>query len=166
MTSKKGKPQPHYTEAFKAKSVARLFAEGYPEKTGALRRVSKELGVSHPTLGRWATGGKSAPDTEVISQAVFAMQGVIEGELDKILTSMEEVRAKADYKTLAVAFGILFDKYQLIRGAPTSRSARMEEAMRDRSTEDLERIIAEAEAMAAEGFADVPGDSGPAKKAS
>jgi hypothetical protein len=90
------------------------------------------------------------------------MQGVIEGELEKILTSMQEVRAKADYKTLAVAFGILFDKYQLIRGAPTSRSASMQEDMRDRSTEDLERIIAEAEAMAAEGFADESVDSRPA----
>lgn len=122
------------------------------------------MGVSHPTLGRWAKGGKSAPDPEVISQAVFAMQGVIEGELEKILTSMEEVRAKADYRTLAVAFGILFDKYQLIRGAPTSRSAKMQEDMRDRSTEDLERIIAEAEKMAEEGLRDL--DSEPDPKAS
>ena len=88
------------------------------------------------------------------------MQGVIEGELEKILDSMEEVRQKADYKTLAVAFGILFDKYQLIRGAPTSRTERMLADLSDKSNEDLERIIAQAEAMAAEAFNGGDSDNG------
>jgi hypothetical protein len=80
------------------------------------------------------------------------MKTAIEHELEKILTSMEEVRAKADYKTLAIAFGILTDKYQLIRGAPTSRTARMQEDLAEKSTDDLERIIADAEKMAEEGL--------------
>lgn len=80
------------------------------------------------------------------------MQTTIEHELEKILESMEDVRAKADYKTLAIAFGILVDKYQLIRGAPTSRSARMIEDLSDRPTEDLEKIIADAEKMAEEAL--------------
>jgi len=122
--------------------------------------VAKELGVTHPTLSRWARGGKSAPSKKVIREAVFAMQGVIEGELEKILGSMEKVREKADYKTLAVAFGILFDKYQLIRGAPTSRTERMLADLSDKSNEDLERIIAQAEKMAAEAFDDSDSDDG------
>lgn len=152
MTSRKGKPQPHYSESFKARAVARLYAEGYPEKSGALRAVAKELGVTHPTLSRWASGGTSAPDPDLIRESVFAMQTTIEHELEKILESMEDVRAKADYKTLAIAFGILVDKYQLIRGAPTSRSARMIEDLSDRPTEDLEKIIADAEKMAEEAL--------------
>jgi transcriptional regulator with XRE-family HTH domain len=129
-----------------------LYAEGYPEKPGALRKVSKELGITHPTLSRWAKGGASAPDAEVIRVAVTAMQDVIEGELDKILGAMENVRAKADYKTLAVAFGILFDKYQLIRGAPTSRTSALREELGDKSTAELERIIADADKMVEETF--------------
>ena len=152
MTSRKGKSQPTYSPTFKATAVAKLYAEGYPEKPGALRATAKELGVTHPTLSRWASGGKSAPDAELIKQSVFAMQTTIEYELEKILTSMENVRAKADYKTLAIAFGILVDKYQLIRGAPTSRSSRMVEDLADRSTDDLQRIIEEAEAMAEEAL--------------
>lgn len=152
MTSRKGKSQPTYSPTFKATAVAKLYAEGYPEKPGALRAMAKELGVTHPTLSRWASGGKSAPDAELIKQSVFAMQTTIERELENILTSMEGVRAKADYKTLAIAFGILVDKYQLIRGAPTSRSVRMTEDLADRSNEDLEKIIADAEDMAAKAF--------------
>lgn len=163
MTSRKGKRQPTYTEPFKANAVARLYAEGYPEKSGALRKIAKELGVTHPTLSRWASGGKSAPDVEVIRKAVFAMQSVIEGELEKILDSMEGVREKANYKTLAIAFGILFDKYQLIRGAPTSRSVRLAEELAEVPTGDLERIIEEAEAMAAEAFDSAEDPRSPSK---
>lgn len=125
--------------------------------------MAKELGVTHPTLSRWASGGKSAPDVEVIRKAVFAMQSVIEGELEKILDSMEEVRQKANYKTLAIAFGILFDKYQLIRGAPTSRTARLAEELAGVPTGDLERIIEEAEAMAAEAFGDAKDPRSPSE---
>lgn len=152
MTSRKGKPQPKYSIPEKAKAVARLYAEGYPEKPGALRKISKELGISHPTLSRWASGGKSAPDLEVIKIAVSSMMGVIEGELEKILGSMQKVRDKADYRTLAVAFGILFDKYQLIRGAPTSRTSSLREDLSDKSTDELERIISDADKLVEETF--------------
>lgn len=152
MSSKKGKPQPQYSENFKAVAVAKLYSEGYPEKQGALRLVAKNLEVSHPTLARWAKGGPSAPNSSLIKEAVFAMQTAIEDELEKILGSMEKVREKADYKTLAIAFGILTDKYQLIRGAPTSRTERVNKELENATNDDLERIIAEAEKMAEEAL--------------
>jgi len=89
------------------------------------------------------------------------MQTAIENELEKILGSMEKVREKADYKTLAIAFGILTDKYQLIRGAPTSRTERLTKDLEQASNDDLERIIEKAEAMAEEAL----GDTGPASDA-
>lgn len=82
------------------------------------------------------------------------MQTAIETELEKILGRMEAVRDKADYKTLAIAFGILADKYQLIRGAPTSRTERVTKNLEDASDDDLERIIAQAEKMAEEALGD------------
>jgi len=155
MTSQKGKPQPKYSEEFKARAVARLYAEGYPEKKGALREVAKELGVTHPTLSRWASGGSSSPPSDLIRLAVMSMQTAIEAELESILASMQAAREKADYKTLAVAFGILFDKYQLIRGAPTSRSARVTEAdLKDKSDDELREIIERAEEMAEKAFSE------------
>lgn len=160
MTSQKGKPQPHYSEAFKAKAVARLYSEGYPDKSGALRKIADELDVTHPTLARWAKGGKAAPDTEVIRQAVFAMEAVLEAEIEKILEQMDKVREKADYRALAIALGIIFDKYQLLRGAPTSRSERVLHDMRSRSNEDLENVIQRAEELAQDAF-DRAGDTTP-----
>ena len=82
------------------------------------------------------------------------MQSAIEFELEKILGSMEKVREKADYKTLAIAFGILTDKYQLIRGAPTSRTERVYKDLEQASNDDLDRIIQKAEEMAEEAFSD------------
>jgi len=152
MTSQKGKPQPYYTEAFKVKAVARLYAEGYPDKSGALRKVADDLDVTHPTLARWAKGGKSAPSSETIRDAVFAMEAVLEAEIEKILEQMDAVREKADYRALAIALGIIFDKYQLLRGAPTSRSERVLHDMRSQSNEDLEKVIQRAEEMAKDAF--------------
>ncbi len=90
------------------------------------------------------------------------MQTAIETELEKILGRMEKVRDKADYKTLAIAFGILTDKYQLIRGAPTSRTEKITRDLEQASNDDLEKIIEQAEKMAEEAF----GDSGPASDTS
>jgi len=82
------------------------------------------------------------------------MQTAIETELERILGAMEKVREKADYKSLAIAFGILADKYQLIRGAPTSRTERVTKELQEASDDDLERIIAQAEKMAADALDD------------
>lgn len=90
------------------------------------------------------------------------MQTAIETELEKILGRMEAVREKADYKTLAIAFGILTDKYQLIRGAPTSRTEKITRDLEQASNDDLDRIIQQAEKMAEEAFS----DSEPASSAS
>lgn len=87
------------------------------------------------------------------------MQTAIETELEKILGSMEVVRDKADYKTLAIAFGILTDKYQLIRGAPTSRTERVNKDLEQASNDDLDRIIEQAEKMAEEALGSNGADS-------
>jgi hypothetical protein len=142
MPSSKGKPQPEYDERFKANAVAKLYAEGYPAFPGALRKVSAELGVPHQTLSRWVKGLGTTVDMRLVELAVSSMETVIDERLDQILGKMEEKADKAQFKELAIAFGILFDKRQLLRGAPTSRTERLtHDAMKEKSDEELRKIV-------------------------
>ncbi len=145
MPSSKGKPQPDYDDKFKAVAVARLYLEGYPEFPGALRKVSAELGITHQTLSRWAKGTGTAVPPALIAMAVDAMGESIDSHLEKILQEMDAKRGDASFKDLALTFGILFDKRQLLRGAPTHRTETIHSDLRDRPTEELERMIAAAE---------------------
>lgn len=148
MPSSKGKPQPDYDEKFKAVAVARLYMEGYPEFPGALRKVSAELGLTHQTLSRWAKGTGTSVPPALVAMAVDAMGSAIDSQLEKILQEMDAKRGDANFKDLALTFGILFDKRQLLMGAPTHRTETIHSDLRERSTEELERLIAAAEAHA------------------
>lgn len=157
MPSSPGKIQPEYSDSFRAVALARLFSEGYPEFPGALRKVSAVLGISHQTLARWAKGiGASPVPTDLVRMAVDVMEQSINAELEKILAAMDAKRDDAAFKELVIGFGILFDKAQSLRGAPTKRVAVSHTIndLRERSNEELERIIAEAEQHARDAVDD------------
>lgn len=166
MPSSKGKPQPDYDDAFKARAVARLYAEGYPKFGGALRKVSKSLGIPHQTLSRWAKGVGTVVDTKLVEQSVTSMEVMIETQLEEILGQMNQKVGGAQFKELAIGFGVLFDKLQLLRGAPTSRTERLtSDSMVTKSDEELRRIVNDAdrikrEALERVGLAEGSGGSG------
>lgn len=157
MPSSPGKPQPDYSDSFKAIAIAKLFLAGYPDFPGALRKVSMELGVSHQTLSRWAKGIGTAIQPSLVNAALDAMETSINDELDKILKTMDKKRDDAHFRELALAFGILFDKAQILRGAPTRRTEmrHLVSDLREKTNEDLERIIADAEERARREVIDV-----------
>lgn len=145
MPSSKGKPQPDYDESFKARAVARLYAEGYPKLPGALRKVSYDLKIPHQTLSRWVKGVGTSVDSDLVRQTVTTMETMIERQLEKILVQMDEKSENANFRDLAIAYGVLFDKRQLLRGAPTSRTARLTGDMATKSDDELRKIVEDAE---------------------
>lgn len=169
MPSAKGKPQPDYDEIFKARAVARLYAEGYPKLSGALRKVSHDLGIPHQTLSRWVKGIGTSVDIDLVEQTVTGMEAAIEHQLEKILGLMDSKGENANFRDLAIAYGVLFDKRQLLRGAPTSRTERLTGgAMATKSDEELRKIVQDAEraekarrdALAGVGLGEGDGGSG------
>lgn len=153
MPSSKGKPQPDYDDAFKARAVARLYAEGYPKFGGALRKVSKDLGIPHQTLSRWAKGVGTVVDSKLVAQSVTSMEVMIEKHLEDILAEMNLKVGGAHFRELAIGFGVLFDKLQLLRGAPTSRTERLtSDSMSTKSDEELRKVIEDADRIKREAL--------------
>jgi hypothetical protein len=103
--------------------VAQLTAAGYGEgKPGALKSVSAALDIPTNTLRRWYKGRSNPPPTKIVRQKELDLRQAIQNELKAIIPQMSATRKQAEYKDLVRAFGIMFDKLQLLEGKPTTRA--------------------------------------------
>lgn len=96
-------------------------------------KTAKDTGISVRTLRRW---DKNAPKKGVSE--------LLERAIERILMVIPENMSGKDW---AVALGILLDKYQLLRGQPTSRVEavmRYLESLPDEELDELERQFTEA----------------------
>lgn len=117
-----------YTDEFRASAVLMLEAAGYTgetetSKTGALTAVSNKLDVPHSTLRRWFIKQQNPPPSDLVRDKKIQLTDILENEMRAALGEMEEARSEATYRELATSFGIMFDKYQLLRGGPTANVA-------------------------------------------
>jgi hypothetical protein len=96
-----------------------LQAAGYPDTKGALMKVAKSQKVPHPTLSRWARSISNPPPSNVVRRKKIDLEQAITSEMDAILAEMNNARDTASYASLATAFGIMFDKRQLLTGGAT-----------------------------------------------
>lgn len=111
--------RPIYTDAFRATVVAALIAEGYPDRAGALTKVSKAFGLHARTLQRWANGENNAPPDNIVIEKKGDMADLIESEIYAVLGVMPRKRSDANYSQLTIALGVLIDKMRLLRNLPT-----------------------------------------------
>ena len=123
MASSNGKNK-RYTDADRAAYVLMVLAAGYPQTKGALTRVSKRTGIPWQTLGRWARSESNPPPNDIVHRKKIDFREAIEEEMSAILGDMKQARPDAHYASLATAFGIMFDKRQLLTGGATENSDR------------------------------------------
>jgi transposase-like protein len=144
--------QQGYSNEFKAEALARLKAEGWPDKEGAILKVSKQMGVPHQTLSRWTRGMvKDMPSSKEVSEAEEALADKVESELDMILKQMGLTRATASYKDLNISFGIMVDKLMVLRGKPNKRTAHEETVTVDDARKKLSDLLTRRAEQPAEG---------------
>jgi transposase-like protein len=109
-----------YADEFRASAVLMAEAAGWPGTDGAVPRVSDSVGVPQSTLRGWLTKKHNPPPAEVRVRKKVDFEAAIELELEAILSEMGHTRQDAPYNQLATAFGIMFDKLQLLRGGATA----------------------------------------------
>lgn len=117
-----------YTDDFRANAVLMLEAAGYTgngdSKPGSLMSVSDRLKVPHSTLRRWFIKSNNPAPTELVQHKKIDFTEAIQDEMNEILAEMGSARGDAAYHHLATAFGILFDKHQLLTGGATDNQNR------------------------------------------
>ena len=96
-----------------------LEAQGYPDQDGSLTKVAKHLNVPLSTLRGWFYAKNNPPPSELRNEKKRDLAALIEDEALKALEQMGVTRVEAEYRELATAFGIMFDKLQLLQGKPT-----------------------------------------------
>jgi transposase-like protein len=110
-----------YDDKFRASAVVMLQAAGYPDKKGALTKVARHLSIPHATLSRWYNHKRNPAPTDMVHEKKNDM--IV--ELDNLARALVEAMYKevdengAPLRELATAFGIVFDKKQLLTGDPT-----------------------------------------------
>jgi hypothetical protein len=109
-----------YTDEQRGIYLLQLEAAGYPDNEHAPWRVAKQKGAPHGnTLKRWWRANQPHL-TKVVQQKKPDLIQAIKEEMQDILGDMPDARKDASYRDMAVAFGILAEKYQLLTGGPTA----------------------------------------------
>lgn len=120
-----------YTDEFRASAVIMLQAGGYPDRKGALAQVSRELKCPMATLHRWFHMKQNPPPSELVTIKKEQIIDMLKNEVYHALKEMSSARPDADYRELATAAAILTDKWQLLEGQPTERTATVHELSDD-----------------------------------
>lgn len=138
-----------YTDEFRASTVIMLQAAGYPDKKGALQEVSNHVGVASMTISRWFHASNNPPPNELVSIQKEDIVRLMIGEVHAAVIEMAKARQDADYKDLATAAAILTDKWQLLDGKPTERTAHVSELSDDERSQGIAALFDRARARQA-----------------
>ena len=149
LVAKRKRKRKTYDDKFRTNAVLMAETLGYPNTKGALVKAAKHMKIPHSTLSRWARGKQNPPPSQLVHEKRFDLLEEIKGELRAILGVMPNARQDADYRELATAFGIFFDKHQLLQGEPT-------DIQEVNVTDHRKRIMAN---LARESSGYVPGES-------
>lgn len=144
-----------WSDEFRAHAVVLLQVEGYPDKKGAITRISNQLKVPVTTLRRWFEGQSNPPPAEIVSIKKEQIIELLRGEIYNALKEMPKAIWDADYKELATSMAIMVDKLQLLEGEPTARTEIIHELSDDqranRITELLDAARTRRDGHASEG---------------
>lgn len=143
-----------------------LFGLGYPENQYAVANVSKEYGVSQPSLRRWFKERDTPESKELIRQEktdlaarfekiAFLSQGVI---LDKLQDP--DQAEQISIRDAIIVAGTATDKHQLLTGNATERTE-IVESPRERLIDRLDQRAAKIGAGRADHVNDGSGSASP-----
>lgn len=107
--------------------------------------TAEQLHISAKTLRRW--------DTNVPKKRIPEL---LERTIERMLMIIPEKWNGQDW---AIAIGILIDKWQLVRGEPTSRAETIFRNLELMSDDELDKLYAEFETAARRGVAGAGGES-------
>ena len=116
------KSRRRYTDDERATYVAMLAAEDYPDRLGALKKVSEFAQVHTNVLRRWWKATSNPPPTELVTQKKGAIEDRLQEIVHKVLDLLPDSLEVASTRDLITALGVSVDKWQLLRGEPTERS--------------------------------------------
>ncbi len=108
-----------YSDEDKASAVLMLQAAGWPNRTGAMAQIVRELGVPESTLRSWAKEEHGAPPAKVRARKKGELVQTLNEVAFKLLDHLGDIATTGDVKETATAFGIVVDKLQLLNGEPT-----------------------------------------------
>lgn len=129
-----------YSDAQVGEAMIRLAINKYDYDLTA-----EQMHISAKTLRRW--------DTNVPKKRIPEL---LERTIERMLMIIPEKWNGQDW---AIAIGILIDKYQLLRGEPTSRAETIFRNLELMSDDELDKLYSEFETAARRGFADTGGES-------
>lgn len=124
------KKRRQYSDDFRADCVLMLEAAGYPDRKGALTVVSKKVKVPLRTLSRWFNREQNPPPDQLVNEKRGEMSDRLESIQHIILDEMEKAVKGAPLRELATAYGVTFDKRQLLNDKPTA-ILKLEQAVKD-----------------------------------
>lgn len=107
---------PPYSDEFRAMAVALLYAAGYPQVRGVLKRTAESLGVPPATLSHWARGEQHPPPAQLLQQKQSELMDVLRHEIDRALAYMPDKIDEAKYLDLVRAIEILIKRIEGLRG--------------------------------------------------
>jgi hypothetical protein len=119
-----------HSDAEVGEALIRLAANKYD-----FAKTAKEVGVAVSTLRVWTNSRPKKGVLELLDRA-----------LERCLMRVDEVPAKE----LPVLMGILFDKWLLTQGEPTSRTETIAREVANLTPTEQDAVIAEARAIIAE----------------
>lgn len=118
-------PYKRYSDNERAEALIRLAVNKYDyEKT------AEQCGISDRTLRRWDKVAIKKGIPELLERAIERMLMVIPSDMKG-----------SDW---AITLGILIDKWQLIRGAPTDRTETISRKMGGMSEDEFADVLSEA----------------------
>lgn len=113
MTKKKRRT---YDDDFRASTVLMLEAAGYPDKKGALTAVANNVGVAPRTISRWFNKECNPPPDNIVKEKKGELIEELESLAFKLVEAMGGAIEDAPLRELGTTFGIVVDKWQLLKG--------------------------------------------------
>lgn len=108
-----------YTDEARANAVALLAAAGYPDRTGALSEISRQLNIPSRTLSRWFKREQNPPPDKLVTEKKGELSDLYEDAAHKFLQHSVDNYLLMKPKEAITAAAIATDKMQLLRGLPT-----------------------------------------------
>lgn len=112
-----------YSDDERATLIAMLETEGYPNVSGALKKVSEYADVHTNVLRRWWKKTQNPPPTELVTQKKGEIKDRLQEVVHNIIDVLPDAIDEAGPRDLFTGLGIAIDKLQLLSGQPTLRLA-------------------------------------------
>lgn len=141
-----------YSPEHKSAALAALMANA-----GCIKQTASQLGIPPPTLRRWRNeaGGRSDPGTEAAVDHLAAQMRVVAEKMLGHLQS-EDRLAKACIRDLAISFGIVMDKLELLTDSRRNEDGALDGLMAEiqRAREGAPLRQAQGDVLQAQGRGD------------